>query len=106
MDYSAPVPDTVERVTQAHLNEVSCDHTEDWDDVDIILQNFVKYMLNDFLGQVDTWHLALSDRYTPFHESCMRLSQIHSVSDPALPACQALTQCRPRKFGESALERD
>ncbi|WVW85521.1 hypothetical protein I302_107559 [Kwoniella bestiolae CBS 10118] len=64
MHYEAPAPIKVHKVTQAHLNE-----------------NFVSYILNDVLGQVDNCHLALSDTLTPFHDDCLALSDIHSVRD-------------------------
>ncbi|WVN86300.1 uncharacterized protein L203_101463 [Cryptococcus depauperatus CBS 7841] len=63
MDYRAPLPISVNSVTQRHLNE-----------------NFVQYILNDVLGQVDNCHLALSDMFTPFDPRCLHLSEIHSVS--------------------------
>ncbi|WVQ80183.1 hypothetical protein IAT38_002288 [Cryptococcus sp. DSM 104549] len=63
MDYTAPPPIRVNKVTQSHLNE-----------------NFVQYILNDVLGQVDNCHLALSDRDTPFDKKCLHLSEVHSVS--------------------------
>ncbi|TYJ52353.1 hypothetical protein B9479_007047 [Cryptococcus floricola] len=44
MEYEAPDPIRVREVTQRHLNE-----------------NFVQYILNDVLGQVDNCHLALVD---------------------------------------------
>ncbi|WRT68501.1 uncharacterized protein IL334_005477 [Kwoniella shivajii] len=61
MSYDAPAPIKVAKVTQEHLNE-----------------NFVSYILNDILGQVDNCHLALSDKYTPFDKACLELSEIHS----------------------------
>nr|XP_019011562.1 RNA-dependent RNA polymerase 1 [Kwoniella pini CBS 10737]OCF50343.1 RNA-dependent RNA polymerase 1 [Kwoniella pini CBS 10737] len=63
MDYEAPIPVKVAKVTQTDLNE-----------------NFVSYILNDILGQVDNNHLALSDQRTPFDPDCLELSEIHSVS--------------------------
>ncbi|WWD19157.1 hypothetical protein CI109_103615 [Kwoniella shandongensis] len=65
MDYKAPPPKTVLRVTQTDLNE-----------------NFVQYITNDVLGQVDNCHLALSDSEEkgPFDEKCLRLSTIHSTA--------------------------
>ncbi|WWC90607.1 uncharacterized protein L201_005543 [Kwoniella dendrophila CBS 6074] len=63
MHYEAGEPKKVAEVTQQHLNE-----------------NFVSYILNDVLGQVDNCHLALSDKLTPFHDDCLELSEIHSVS--------------------------
>ncbi|AFR96691.2 RNA-dependent RNA polymerase 1 [Cryptococcus neoformans C23] len=63
MDYEAPDPISVKHVTQKHLNE-----------------NFVQYVLNDVLGQVDNCHLALSDMYTPFDPRCLHLSEIHSTA--------------------------
>ncbi|RSH88373.1 uncharacterized protein EHS24_000913 [Apiotrichum porosum] len=61
MDYSAPKPLTVERVTQSDLNE-----------------NFVQYILNDVLGQVDNAHLGQSDLCTPFNKIPLLLSEVHS----------------------------
>ncbi|WVR09517.1 hypothetical protein IAU60_006585 [Kwoniella sp. DSM 27419] len=63
MDYTAEKPQRVDKVTQSHLNE-----------------NFVSYILNDVLGQVDNCHLALSDRLTegPFDAKCLHLSEVHS----------------------------
>jgi len=75
MDYTAPPPVRVPRVTQQHLNEVI--HAQD----QAHQQNFVSYILNDVLGQVDYWHMAWSDSFSPFHENSMMLSQIHSVSE-------------------------
>ncbi|ODO01343.1 hypothetical protein I350_06162 [Cryptococcus amylolentus CBS 6273] len=62
MEYEAPDPIREREVTQRHLNE-----------------NFVQYILNDVLGQVDNCHLALSDRHTPFDKRCLQLSEIHSL---------------------------
>ncbi|ODN90833.1 RNA-dependent RNA polymerase 1 [Cryptococcus wingfieldii CBS 7118] len=62
MEYTAPDPISVEEVSQKHLNE-----------------NFVQYVLNDVLGQVDNCHLALSDYFTPFDPRCLHLSEVHSV---------------------------
>ncbi|ORX38450.1 RNA dependent RNA polymerase-domain-containing protein [Kockovaella imperatae] len=66
MDYTAPEPIRVDRVSQEHLNE-----------------NFVQYIMNDVLGQVDNNHLALSDLYDPFHPDCLHLSEVHSVTGVA-----------------------
>ncbi|KAK8854698.1 hypothetical protein IAR55_003437 [Kwoniella newhampshirensis] len=65
MDYKAPPPKKVEKVTQLHLNE-----------------NFVQYILNDVLGTVDNTHLALSDflEAGPFDERCLHLSEVHSTA--------------------------
>ncbi|WVQ95053.1 hypothetical protein IAU59_002145 [Kwoniella sp. CBS 9459] len=70
MSYDAPTPIKVPKVTQAHLNE-----------------NFVSYILNDVLGQVDNTHLALSDYCDkgPFDEQCLHLSEVHSVSHEFIP---------------------
>ncbi|OCF31540.1 RNA-dependent RNA polymerase 1 [Kwoniella heveanensis BCC8398] len=64
MSYDAPTPKKVAKVTQADLNE-----------------NFVSYILNDVLGQVDNTHLALSDACPagPFDPQCLHLSEVHSV---------------------------
>lgn len=51
-----------------HIGELHCERAS------LIAQN-------DILGQVDNTHLALSDIYSPFHERCLQLSQIHSVGD-------------------------
>ncbi|RXK35060.1 hypothetical protein M231_07680 [Tremella mesenterica] len=65
MNYTAPPPLRVPKVTQQHLNE-----------------NFVQYILNDVLGQVDNCHLARSDWEDkgPFHPDCLELSEIHSTA--------------------------
>ena len=49
--------------------------------IQLIQQNFVQYIMNDVLGQVDNTHLALSDLYDPFHPDCLHLSEVHSVSE-------------------------
>ncbi|WVF67576.1 hypothetical protein IAT40_002334 [Kwoniella sp. CBS 6097] len=66
MSYDAPTPIKVDKVTQSHLNE-----------------NFVSYILNDVLGQVDNTHLALSDACErgPFDPQCLHLSEVHSLID-------------------------
>ncbi|TXT13886.1 uncharacterized protein COLE_00079 [Cutaneotrichosporon oleaginosum] len=63
MNYTAPPPTRVPQVTQQHLNE-----------------NFINFIMNDILGQVDNAHLATSDCLSPFHDDCLKLSEIHSVS--------------------------
>lgn len=63
MDYTADPPLRVRRVDQSHLNE-----------------NFVQYVLDDILGQVDNAHLAWSDRISPYSEVCLELSKIHSTA--------------------------
>ncbi|ORY35716.1 RNA dependent RNA polymerase-domain-containing protein [Naematelia encephala] len=63
MDYKAPPPKRVDKVTQADLNE-----------------NFVQYMLNDVLGQVDNCHLAKCDIGSPFDNDCIELSKTHSIA--------------------------
>ncbi|KAL1413347.1 hypothetical protein Q8F55_001106 [Vanrija albida] len=63
MDYTAPPPVKVPRVEQQHLNE-----------------NFVQYILNDVLGQVDNAHLAQADINDPSHPTCLDLAEIHSTA--------------------------
>ncbi|GFZ50894.1 hypothetical protein JCM24511_08652 [Saitozyma sp. JCM 24511] len=78
MNYTAPPPITKAHVTQADLNEAS--GRADGDVIELtIAQNFVQYILNDVLGQVDNTHLALSDIGSPFDEDCLHLSEVHSV---------------------------
>ncbi|WVQ72941.1 hypothetical protein IAR50_002503 [Cryptococcus sp. DSM 104548] len=74
MDYTAPEPVSVREVTQRHLKE-----------------NFVQYILNDVPGQVDNCQLALSDKYTPFDQWYLELSEIHSVSCQGSPVDFAKT---------------
>ncbi|WWC63397.1 uncharacterized protein I303_105997 [Kwoniella dejecticola CBS 10117] len=66
MHYEAPDPIRVSKVEQKHLNE-----------------NFVSYILNDVLGQVDNCHLALSDDITPFHEHCLTFVDFAKTGIPA-----------------------
>ncbi|BEJ14161.1 hypothetical protein CspHIS471_0313350 [Cutaneotrichosporon sp. HIS471] len=64
MNYTPPPPIRVDQVTQEHVNE-----------------NFINYIMNDILGQVDNAHLANSDCYTPFHPFCLKLSEVHSPAE-------------------------
>ncbi|KAK4685416.1 RNA-dependent RNA polymerase, partial [Tremellales sp. Uapishka_1] len=81
MNYTAPPPIRVPKVTQAELNEVRGMKSRIEAAYDL-WQNFVQYILNDVLGQVDNNHLALCDSsvHGPFDPRCMKLSEIHSTA--------------------------
>jgi hypothetical protein len=95
MEYTAPPPLKVDRVTQSDLNEVSfllifpdrvqADMSE-FRSVPsckpICARLDIADSQNDVLGFVDNAHLALSDYKEdgPFDKQCLELSEIHSVS--------------------------
>jgi hypothetical protein len=96
MNYTAPPPLKVDRVTQSDLNEVSslvCHHGSSQADMselrsvspckpNLPLRPDRADTQNDVLGFVDNAHLALSDYKEdgPFDKQCLELSEIHSVS--------------------------
>jgi RNA-dependent RNA polymerase len=63
MDYTAPEPIRVPRVTMADVCE-----------------NFVNYLKNDMLGQIANAHLAWTDILNPDSRPCIELALLHSVA--------------------------
>lgn len=63
MDYTAPEPVRVPRVTMADVCE-----------------NFVNYLKNDMLGQIANAHLAWTDILSPDSDECVQLALLHSVA--------------------------
>ncbi|CAI2178873.1 1603_t:CDS:2 [Funneliformis geosporum] len=63
MNYEAPKPDLVDKVTMTHIK-----------------QFFVNYILSDQLGMIANAHLAKADASESgaFHGQCIRLAQLHS----------------------------
>jgi hypothetical protein len=96
MNYTAPPPLKVDRVTQSDLNEVSfllifpdrvqADMSEFRSvpscKLSLAVGISTAHNQNDVLGFVDNAHLALSDYKEdgPFDKQCLELSEIHSVS--------------------------
>jgi RNA-dependent RNA polymerase len=63
MDYTAPKPIRVPRVTMTDVCE-----------------NFVNYLKNDMLGQIANAHLAWTDIRGPASATCVELARLHSVA--------------------------
>jgi hypothetical protein len=96
MNYTAPPPLKVDRVTQSDLNEVSFllifpdrvqADTSEFRSIPACKLGLTLHLdiadgQNDVLGFVDNAHLALSDYKEdgPFDKQCLELSEIHSVS--------------------------